>query len=65
MVLPEEPEPPEDCYKVRKEWFSRKVKMYVVRIRENDQFVTAMQNRPLALDWVDRHNQKRNRRQRE
>ena len=58
MILPEEPEPPDDCYKVRKEWFSRKVKMYVVREKNTDGFVTVMQSRSLAMDWVDRHNQK-------
>ena len=63
MTLPEEPETPE-YYKVRKEWFSRKLKMYVVRKRENNGFVTAMQTKPLAMDWIDRHNQ-RKRRQRE
>ncbi len=61
MILPEEPEPPDDCYKVKKEWFSRKVKMYVVREKSTDEFVTAMQSKPLALNWVATHNQRRRR----
>ena len=58
MILPEEPEPPDDCYKVRKEWFSRKIKMYVVREKSTGEFVTAMASRNLAMDWIDRRNQR-------
>ncbi len=62
MILPEEPEPPDE-YRVKKEWFSRKLKMYVVRKRSDNLFITAMESKPLALDWIDRHNQRRRRRE--
>lgn len=58
MALLEDPEPPAGGYKVRQEWFTRKLKMYVVR-DSNGEFITALSTKNLALTWVETQKYKR------
>tara|TARA_A100001037_G_scaffold6319_1_gene6384 strand:+ start:34 stop:237 length:204 start_codon:yes stop_codon:yes gene_type:complete len=64
-LLPEEPEPPEEPeYKVKLEWFNRKLKMFVVREKSNNKFVTALSSKDLALGWVNKESKRHRKRRR-
>ena len=65
-LLPEEPEPPEEEpeYCVKREWFNRKLKMFVVREKSNNKFVTALSSKDSAMGWVYKESKKYRKRRR-
>ena len=64
-LLPEDPEPPEEPeYKVKLEWFIRKLKMFVVREKSNNKFVTALSSKDLAMGWVYKETKRHRKRRR-
>ena len=53
MVLLEDPEPPSNFFKYRKEMIGIHTLMFVVRKKDNDKFVTAFRTRNECEVWIN------------